>query len=424
MADFVVVGAGPAGIIAAETLRARNPGAGIVVVGDEPEAPYSRMAIPYYLTGNIGEKGTRLRHGKSHYSDAKIDVVQDRVDSVDPASGSLRLAKGGDMSFARMLVATGSRPLKLPIPGADLPGVESCWTLADARAIIKKAKKGSNVVLLGAGFIGSIILEALARRGVNLTVVELGDRMVPRMMDDIAGNMIKAWCQNKGVAVHTSTAAESINKKGSSLEVVVAGGKAFPADLVISAVGVKPCVDFLDGSGVKINKGVVVDRNMQSSVANIYAAGDVCEGIDFSTGGYDVHAIQPTAADHARSAALNMSGRKVPFMGSVVMNVLDTIGLVSSSFGLWDGAEGGDSAELVDNDKFRYIKLQFSDDVLVGAQATGLTNHVGVLRGLIQTKIRLGRWKKFLMDDPTRIMEAYLGGTQPVAYNAGVLRKG
>ncbi len=421
---YVVVGAGPSGVIAAETLKQQDSGAEITIVGDEPEVPYSRMAIPYYLVGRVGEDGTHLRHGKSHYRDNNINILQDRVVSVDPAAGQLSLGTGGSMPFDRLLVATGSRPVKLPIPGADLPGVESCWTLADSRAIIKKAKKGANVVLLGAGFIGSIILESLARRGVNLSVIELGDRMVPRMMDDVAGNMIKEWCHNKGVSVYTSVAAEAIQKKGDALEVHVAGGKVLPADLVISAVGVKPCIDFLDGSGVKTNQGVLVNRNMQSSAANVYAAGDVCEGLDFSTGGYNVHAIQPTAADHARSAALNMSGRNVPFIGSVVMNVLDTLGLISSSFGLWQGAEGGDSSQLVDKDKFRYIKLQFAEDRLVGAQAIGLTEHVGVLRGLIQTRIRLGKWKKHLLEDPTKIMEAYLGCTQPVAFNAGILRKG
>ncbi|HKK15532.1 MAG TPA: NAD(P)/FAD-dependent oxidoreductase, partial [Gammaproteobacteria bacterium] len=102
-------------------------------------------------------------------------------------------------------------------------------------------------------------------------------------------------------------------------------------------------------------------------------------------------------------------------------NVLDTMGLISSSYGLWMGVDGGDSAELSDPDRYRYISLQFQDDVLVGAQALGLTQHVGVLRGLIQTKLPLGKWKKHLMNDPTRIMEAYLASTQAIGHNAGII---
>jgi NAD(P)H-nitrite reductase large subunit len=147
----------------------------------------------------------------------------------------------------------------------------------------------------------------------------------------------------------------------------------------------------------------------------------VCQGKDFSTGEYSVQAIQPTAADHGRVAAMNMAGRKTIHQGSVNMNVLDTMGLISSSYGLWMGVDGGDSVELSDPGRYRYLNLQFQDDVLVGAQALGLTNHVGVLRGLIQTRLHLGKWKHHLMKDPTRLMEAYLGATQSIGHNAGII---
>jgi NAD(P)H-nitrite reductase large subunit len=131
-----------------------------------------------------------------------------------------------------------------------------------------------------------------------------------------------------------------------------------------------------------------------------------------------VLAIQPTAAEHGRIAASNMAAAGSSMhQGSVVMNVLDTLGLISSSFGAWQGVRGGDSAELSDPARYRYLSLQFDDDVLVGANCLGLTQHIGVLRGLIQSRLRLGKWKARLLRDPTRIMEAYLGATQ----SAGVL---
>ncbi len=418
----VIVGAGPSGVIAAETLRKVDPASSIMLIGDEPEAPYSRMALPYYIINKIGEEGTHLRKGQSHYSNKDIDLIQDRVSNIDSNAKTLQLQNHDTVSYDKLLIATGSHPIRPPIEGMDLPGIHSCWTLEDGRNIINKAKPGSNVVLMGAGFIGCIILEALALRKVNLTVIEMGDRMVPRMMDQTAGNLIKNWCLEKKVSVHTSTRVEAIEKgSGDALKVKLDNGDVLDADLVISATGVAANIQFLEGSGLETDYGVLVNNRLQSNIPDVYAAGDVCQGKDFSTGEYTVQAIQPTAADHGRIAAMNMAGRDTVHQGCVNMNVLDTMGLISSSYGLWMGVDGGESARLCDESRYRYIKLEFEDDVLVGAQALGLTQHVGVLRGLIQTKLNLGKWKDHLLKDPTRIMEAYLANTQAIGHNAGVI---
>jgi len=211
----VIIGAGPAGVIAAETLRKVQPDSTVTIINDEPEPPYSRMAIPYLLIGRIDEAGTYLRKSGSHFADAGIEIMQDRVSSVEASGKRLTLESGKSLDYDKLLIATGSHPVSPPLPGMDLPGVHSCWTLEDSRHIAAKAKSGSNVVLMGAGFIGCIILEALASRDVNLTVVEMEDRMVPRMMDQNSGNLIKKWCQGKGVVVHTSTRVESILEDGS-----------------------------------------------------------------------------------------------------------------------------------------------------------------------------------------------------------------
>jgi len=421
----VIIGAGPAGVLAAENLRRLDAGSEITIIGDEPEPPYSRMAIPYLLAGRIGEPGTYLRKAPDHYETLAIELRQARVDSVDAKAHKLRLAGGDTVHYDKLLVATGAHPASPPVPGVDLPGVHPCWTLADARDIALRSGKGSRVVLIGAGFIGCIILEALWERGAELTVVELENRMVPRMMNDTAGGMIRAWCESRGITVHVSsrvTAIETGERGGPPLRVDLADGAALPADLVITATGVRSNTGFLEGSGVDVKQGVLVNECLMSSVPDIYAAGDVAQGRDFSTGGYTVQAIQPTAVDQARAAALNMvNGNRSPQHGTVQMNVLDTLGLVSSSFGQWMGVEGGDGVETQSPEHFRYLNLQFREDVLVGATSLGVTDHLGVIRGLIQSRTRLGRWKQKLMADPTRIMEAYLGATMPVGYNAHVI---
>jgi NAD(P)H-nitrite reductase large subunit len=436
---YVVVGAGPAGVIAAETLRKTDPEGKITLIGNEPEPPYSRMAIPYLLMGNIDESGTHLRKSADHYERLGIDIKTDTVDAVKTAGKQLELSSGGKLGYDKLLLATGSRAVLPPVPGVDLPGVHNCWTLADARQIVEQAQSGANVLLIGAGFIGCIVLEALAARGVKLTVVEMGDRMVPRMMNETAGGMIKAWCERQGVRVHTSTQVNSIAEPGgleapaaggimaffgalfgnrekapatataaAELLVTLSNGELIASDLVISAAGVTPNLELLEGSGIKVGRGVLVNEQLQSSDPDVYAAGDCAQAYDFSTGEPEVHAIQPTASEHGRIAALNMAGRPATYQGSFNMNVLDTLGLISSSFGLWMGVDGGDRTELSDPTSFRYLDLQFRDDVLVGATSLGMTQHVGVLRGLIQSETRLGAWKERLMADPTRVMEAYL----------------
>ena len=413
----VIVGSGPAGIIAAETLRKLDSTSQITVIGDEPEPPYSRMAIPYYLSNNIKEPGTYLRKTPHHFEDRNIEIIQDRVNAVNDKQNTLSLQAGNNLTYDKLLIATGSHAVTPQISGVDADNVHNCWTLEDARNIIDLAKPNANVVLVGAGFIGCIILEALAKRNVQLSVVEMENRMVPRMMNEASGSLIKKWCEDKGIMVYTSTRVEEIDNKTVRLD----SNQSLAADLVIMATGVKPNMDLLEGTTVKIDDGILVNEFLQTSHADIYAVGDVAQGKDFSTNNFSVQAIQPTAADHGRIAAHNMMGKTLRHQGSVNMNVLDTMGLISSSFGLWMGAESGDSAELNDPSRFRYLNLQFQDDLLVGASSLGLTDHVGVVRGLIQSKTKLGMWKSRLKADPTRLMEAYLGCTQAVGYNASVI---
>ena len=412
----IIIGAGPSGVVAAETIRKNNPTAEIILISDEPEPPYSRMAIPYYLVGKVGEEGTYLKQPE-HYNQHNITYINQRVSTIDPAEKAIKLADDTAIHYDKCLIATGSHPVAPPIEGIDLPHVHSCWTLEDARQIAALAHEGSNVVLMGAGFIGCIILESLQMRGVNLSVIEMGDRMVPRMLDEKAGGLLKKWCIEKGVNVLTSTKITAIRENADqSMTVELDNGDTLPADLVISATGVRSNIAFLEGSGIETGDGVMVDSALKTSADDVYAAGDVAQAKDFSTGEFHVQAIQPTATDHGRIAALNMLGKNVEHHGNINMNVLDTLGLISHSFGLWMGVAGGDSVEIYNPDAYKYLNLQFGsgdeEDVLVGASTLGMTQHIGVIRGLIESKTHLKSWKAHLMRDPTRIMEAYLASTQ------------
>ncbi|OSZ65639.1 NAD(P)/FAD-dependent oxidoreductase [Hydrogenophaga sp. IBVHS2] len=440
----VILGAGPAGVIAAETIRKHAPADTITLVGDEPEPPYSRMAIPYLLIGNIQEAGTYLRKSAAHFANLRITQVGAKATKVDAAARTVALDNGQTLTFDRLLIATGSHPVRPPIPGMDLPGVHPCWTLEDARAIMKLAQPGAKVLQMGAGFIGCIIMEALKQRGVELSVVEMGDRMVPRMMGPTAGGMIKDWCETKGVKVYTGTKVEAIESaasapssggviskiasalgmgssepQGSGLRVKLGNGQTVQADLVISATGVRPAIGFLKDSGITCLQGVLTDEHLQTNVPGIYAAGDCAEAFDKVSGKTIVSAIQPNAAEQARVAALNMVGQKADLKGVTQINVLDTLGMISTSFGNWEGVPGGEHVELTDKATGRHLSLQFKDDVMVGCNSVGWTEHVGVMRGLVEGQVRLGEWKHRLMEDPTKLMDAYLAAAQAQGQWAG-----
>ncbi|MCW9040671.1 MAG: FAD-dependent oxidoreductase [Rhodospirillales bacterium] len=411
----VIVGAGPAGVVAAETLRRAAPDDEVVLIGEENEPPYSRMAIPYFLIDRIGEDGTYLRKTDGHYDALGIKHIRARAEKLSPDDHVLSLDNGETVSYDRLLIATGSHPVKPPIPGLDLPAVHHCWTLEDARSIHRLARPGSHVVLMGAGFIGCIILEALALRDVQLTVVEAEPQMVPRMMDETAGGMLTRWCESKGVTVRTGTRVSAVEPHADAedtLTVDLDNGDTIHAHLVVVATGVAPNVGFLEGTGIEIDQGILVDDMLRTTVDDIYAAGDVAQGPDFSIEGRSVHAIQPTATDHGRVAALNMVGRESRYSGSLSMNTLDTLGLITASFGAWQGVEGGETASQVDEAGYRYMRLEFKDDRLVGAICAGRTDHIGVLRGLIQSEVPLGPWKERLKADPSLIAEAYIDCTQ------------
>ena len=412
--NHVIIGAGPAGVTAAEEIRRQDSSAVITLISHEPEPPYSRMAIPYLIKNQIEESGTYIRVSDSHFEDLDISVLQAMVESIDAAAKCVNLRGAECLAYDKLLIASGGTPLTPPIEGIDLPGVYPCWTLGNARQIIQRTVPDAHIVLIGAGFISTTIVEALVERGGSLTIIEMEDRLIPRMMDRKGADIIRHWCEARGVTIITSARVDSIHQAGEKLQVTFAGQDTIEADLVISATGVAPNIGFLEGSGLKTDLGVLVDEFLDTSDPDIYAAGDVAQTPDLLLNDRKtVMAVQPVAAEHGRIAGINMAkGNTLTWQGSINMNVLDMLGLVSCSFGLWDGVEGGDSAELYNPEQNKYIKLQFDEDRLIGASSVGYTDHVGVFQGLIMGKVALGEWKDKLIEDPTQIVKAWIGSTQ------------
>jgi NAD(P)H-nitrite reductase large subunit len=388
-------------------LRQEDASGEIVLVSGESGEPYARMAIPYILTGRIGEEGTHQRKSAGHFENLSIRYLNNKALKVHAGEygGTVELDDGSTLAYDRLLVATGSSPTRPPIPGTDVDGCVACWTLEDARVIAAKLKPGNKVVMMGAGFVAGVIMKPLVESSVRLSVIAGRQGQILRtMMTPVGSKMLQRWLELKGVNVITKGRSERI-EPGPRL---VMDNQVLDADMIILATGVRPNVAFLEGTGAQIDEGIVIDDHMRTTVPCIYAAGDVAQGRDFSTGEWVVHALQPTATEHGRVAALNMAGKNVPYRGSLGMNVLDTVGLISYTFGLWKGRENGETVEAVDENHFLYTRLCFEGDVLIRAITIGSTQHSGAIRGLIQTRRHLGAWKDKLMNNPHQLMEAFV----------------
>lgn len=407
----LIIGSGPAGVTAAETLRQHAPNDEIVLLGAEPGPPYARTALPYLLAGEIPESGTYLREAEDHFSSLRIDYKTGRVRRIDSTARRASTEDGRTFEYDRLLIASGASPIMPLINNIHAADVHACWSLHDVRQIMQRVAPRTRVVLIGAGFTGCLIMEALAMRGASISVVERRDRMLPDMMGEGASKMIRKWCETKGIRVRTSTRVTGI-QPGSPHVVLLSDGQHLVADVTICATGTRPNIGFLRDSGVRCLQGILVDHGMRTSIPNIYAAGDCAEVVDPVTKRSFIAGVHANAADQGYCAALNMLGKGAMQSDVRQMDVLDTLGLPSSSFGQWRGVSGGQWVEMSDSRNFRYLRLEFSKNVLVGSNAIGLNEHASVLRELIQHRIDLGGWKERLMKDPTCLPEAYRACTQ------------
>jgi NAD(P)H-nitrite reductase large subunit len=271
------------------------------------------------------------------------------------------------------------------------------------------------VVLVGAGFIGFIMLNAMFKRGWNLSVVERESHVLPRMLDATSAGMVESWLGSQGVNVHAGTTVQEIKRGDSDTRVVqLDNGSQIEADIVIIATGIKANLDLIDGSGIETDQGILVNDQMRTNFSNIYAAGDIAQGPVLFGDDRAVHAIQPTAVDHGRVAGANMAGLEVHYPGSLLMNIVDICGLQGASFGAWDDPNA-EAMTIANPSGSIYRKLLWREDQLVGAIFTGrpddmgMLTDVGMVKGILQTQTALGPWKQYLSENPFDIRRAYIG---------------
>ena len=314
--SVVIVGAGPAGTVCAETLRNEGYAKAITLIGDEPPGPVDRPNLSKdYLAGNAPEEWMPLRN-QAFFDEQHIELRAGHVTSIDRANRKVTLEGGATMPYGALLLATGASPARLPVEGASLPHVHVLRTLDDSRAIIEASKSTSRVVVIGSSFIGLEVAASLRQRGLDVTIVGIEEVPLARVLGHEVGAFIQSVHEAKGERFKLGRKTASITAN----TVVLDDGEVLQAELVVMGVGVSPRIALAEAADLRVDKGIVVDEQLRTSDEHIYAAGDVAR---FPYGGARVRIEHFSVAERqGRTAALSMLGRSpqvrdVPFFWSV-----------------------------------------------------------------------------------------------------------
>ncbi|MBA1139648.1 NAD(P)/FAD-dependent oxidoreductase [Mesorhizobium neociceri] len=332
----VIVGAGHAGVQASASLREEGYDGPVVLIGDENELPYHKPPLSKTFIKDAEAKPQPLR-GEAFYTGSAIDFRPGiRIDRIDPAGRRLEIAGGGALAFDRLILATGSRPRLLPLPGADLPGVLSLRSIADARLIRELSAQSDDIVILGGGFIGLEIAATLRAAGRKVTVVEAVDRLLGRAVAPVVASHVRQRLETIGVRILTGTTIARLEgENGHVCAAITSTGERLPARMIIVGIGAVPNIELAQAAGLTVANGVRVDQQMRTSAPDILAIGDAASYRHWSTGGdVRLESVQ-NATDQARLAARTITGHvdsysAVPWFWSDIGDMkLQMVGLTS-----------------------------------------------------------------------------------------------
>lgn len=369
---YVIIGNGAAGTTCAETLRKNDPNCEITLLTNEPYPLYNRVALPRYLKGIVRQEKVFMRTVEQHEEKNIRLLLGTVVKSVDAQGHSVLLEDGRELPYDALLVASGGWPNRLQCIGGDHPAVFNFQTMDDTRAIIDEATEGKHAVVVGGSFIAYELAEGFAMRGLHTTWLMRSKPFLRRTLDAEAGAIVDALASEHHVdIIYNEEAAEIVPKNGMISRVVTTSGREVLADVVGVGVGLTLNTAFLKGTGVDVRKGVVTDKYLRTTAADIYAAGDVAEFYDVMIEKHNIMGTWDNALSHGRTAAVNMAGgnevyREVPTYTSPLFN--SNIAVMGVTHENRPDLESVTRASLEDQE---YKKLFFLEDRLVGAVTIG-----------------------------------------------------
>lgn len=408
---YVMIGGSAAAISAVEAIRSIDKTSPIDLFSDEATPLFSRVLLPYYVAEELAKSMLNFRSAdffeQSHVT-AHMGV---RVKEVSPETKTVQTASGDRCPYDKLLLATGGKPIVPRIPGIDKEGISTLKTMEDAERIY--TMKGTKAVVIGAGSIGVESAISLKRRGMKVTLLEMLGHVLPTAFDEEAACIIRKRIEDLGIEVVTGEKAVRFTGNG-TVQRVVTDTREIPCDMVVLAVGVKPAVELAQKAGVETGAfgGIKVDAYMKTTVADIFAAGDVAETHDIARGTSFINAIWPCAFEQGQIAGLNMAGKETAYEGSYRRNSIGNfIGIPAISMGLThanactDCAGGDRFQEIKRKTKNAYRKLVLRNGRIIGAILVGQTQKAGLFSVLLKKKIDVVEFIPVLMSDNLNFLD-------------------
>lgn len=402
---YIIIGGSAGGIGAVEAIRGIDKTGSIAVISEEPVPQYSKPMISEY----VGE-GTRLEEITyrpiKFWEENSVNIFGGRrVLRVDIPARAVILEDNSKVCFEKLLIATGGRPIVPKIDGTDKRGVYTFTSLVDARRLLEGLPDAGHVVVVGGGLIGVSLAEALVKLRKDVTIVELKDRILSLILDAEGSSLVAQAVEQAGVKAVTGHSVTKIFGRRDSVSqvggVLLDNGAELNCDLVVFAIGVTPRIDIIDPNQVKVNRGVVVDRFMETSVPNVYACGDAAEAFDFIWEDSRLLPLWPLAYIGGRVAGSNMAGVKAEYPGGTQMSALNYFGLPVISVGVVNPAEDVtyDVLSSLDREKRTYRKIVLGNNVIRGMILIGRIDNAGVIFDLLKNKVDVSDFKDRILSE-------------------------
>ena len=408
MAKYVIIGASAAGIAAVEAIRKVDSAGAVTVITEEACAHYSRPMISDLVSGKADSQKMKCKTDDFWKINNAEALLNKKVTALNLTEKTLSLESGEKVSYEKLLLATGGKPIVPKMEGQEKDGVFTFTNIAEAQRLAAKIDSinAKSAVVIGAGLIGISVTEALIKRGLKVTVVELQEKILSLLLDAKASDIVEAVIRKAGVNFATGQSVQKIigrpENAGAVGGVLLTKGDQIPCDLVIVAIGVIPRTELVVGSAVKINRGIVVDNFMQTSVPDVYASGDVAEAFDFILGQNRLLPLWPLAVLEGRVAGYNMAGVKTTYEGGTNMSSLKYFGIPLVSIGNANPKPDDTTLEILvkqDPPNNIYKKLVLKNNVIVGMTLVNCIDRAGILFNLMKDRVNVKKFKQDLLKD-------------------------
>ena len=402
---YLIVGASHAALSALHAIRLHDTEQEVTLLTRDDSLPYSPTVLPYVVSGR-SDAGRVFLRDDGYFAKHKVNYLRGaRVQKVNASENAVELADGNKIGFDKLLLATGAAPMLPPIPGLDGLNYHVLRTLADALALREALPRVKRAIVLGGGLIGMHAAENLAKSGVEVSVIEMQPHVLAGYFDAEASGMIEKAFAANGVRLLLGARVANFAPQGAGCRAKLIDGTELDADLLLVATGVAPVTDFLAGSGIATERGVLVDQHMRTNVANIWAAGDVAQARGFFSDERIINGILPDAVDQGRIAGMAMAedpGTK-DYAGGVPLNTYSFFGQQAVSVGVHEGALEQSDVEVkkqIDTDENHYLKIVLKDRRLAGIFGVNAAFDPGIMWKLILRAIDLGDEKLAFLRSP------------------------